>query len=93
MSQRLPGGERRKASQRHSRPAAPLQPRISRLWHPGDRVRWGDRSLDELAGQFIRLEFEFVHADLFAFAAGAAGREAGESGAADPTGNTMGGTT
>ena len=35
--------ERRKASQRHSRPAAPLQPLISRLWHPGDRVRWRDR--------------------------------------------------
>ena len=42
-TQRLPGGERRKASQRHSRPAAPLQSMISRLWHPGDRVRWRDR--------------------------------------------------
>jgi hypothetical protein len=42
-TQRLPGGERRKASQPHSRPAAPLQPLISRLWHPGDRVRWRDR--------------------------------------------------
>jgi hypothetical protein len=42
-TQRLPGGERRKASQRHSRPAAPLQPPISRLWHPGDRVRWRGR--------------------------------------------------
>ena len=42
-TQRLPGGERRKASQRHARPAAPLQPLISRLWHPGDRVRWRDR--------------------------------------------------
>jgi hypothetical protein len=42
-TQRLPGGERRKASQRHSRPAAPLQPRISRLWRPGERVRWQDR--------------------------------------------------
>jgi hypothetical protein len=41
-TQRLPGGERRKASQRHSRPAAPL-PLINRLWHPGDRVRWRDR--------------------------------------------------
>jgi hypothetical protein len=40
-TQRLPGGERRKASQRGSRPAA-LQPLISRLWHPGDRVRWRD---------------------------------------------------
>jgi hypothetical protein len=42
-TQRLPGGERRKASQRHSRPAAPLPPLTSRLWHPGDRVRWRDR--------------------------------------------------
>jgi hypothetical protein len=42
-TQRLPGGQPRKASQRHSRRAAPLQPRISRLWHPGDRVRWRDR--------------------------------------------------
>jgi hypothetical protein len=33
------------------------------------RVRWGERSLDELAGQYVRLEFEFVHADLFAFLA------------------------
>ena len=42
-TQRLPGGQPRKASQRHSRRAAPLQPRISHLWHPGDRVRWRDR--------------------------------------------------
>src|SRR4051794_10782566 len=27
---------------RHARPAAPLQA-LSRLWHPGDRVRWRDR--------------------------------------------------
>jgi hypothetical protein len=38
--------------------------------HP---FRWGVRSLDALAGQFIRLEFEFVHADLFGFVAAAAG--------------------
>ena len=43
-TQRLPGGRPRKASQRHTRPAAPLQPRISRLWRPGDRVLWGDRT-------------------------------------------------
>jgi hypothetical protein len=43
-TQRLPGGRPRKASQRHTRPAAPLQPRISRLWRPGDRVRWRDRT-------------------------------------------------
>ena len=42
-TQRLPGGERRKASQRHARRAAHLQPLISRLWRPGDRVRWRDR--------------------------------------------------
>ena len=43
-TQRLPGGQPRKASQRHTRPAAPLQPRISRLWRPGERVRWRDRT-------------------------------------------------
>jgi hypothetical protein len=42
-TQRLPGGQPRKASQRHSRRAAPVQPRTSRLWRPGDRVRWRDR--------------------------------------------------
>ena len=42
-TQRLPGGERRKASQRHARRAAYLQPLISRIWRPGDRVRWRDR--------------------------------------------------
>jgi hypothetical protein len=42
-TQRLPGGRPRKASQRRTRPAAPLQPRISRLWRPGDQVRWRDR--------------------------------------------------
>lgn len=41
-TQRLPGGQPRRASQRHSRRAAPLQPRIRRLWRPGDRVRWRD---------------------------------------------------
>jgi hypothetical protein len=34
--------------------------------HP---VRWGSRSLSELQDRFIRLEFEFVHADLFGFVA------------------------
>jgi hypothetical protein len=42
-TQRLPGGEQRKASQRHARRAAYVQPLISRLWRPGDRVRWRDR--------------------------------------------------
>ena len=58
-TQRLPGGERRKASQRHSRPAAPLQPLISRLWHPGDRVRWRDR-----IGVFRRDVGDSEHAEI-----------------------------
>ena len=43
-TQRLPGGQPRKASQRHARRAASLQSRISRLWRPGEPVRWRDRS-------------------------------------------------
>jgi hypothetical protein len=62
-TQRLPGGERRKASQRHSRPAAPLQPVISRLWHPGDRVRWRDR-----IGVFRRDVGDSEHAEKYALA-------------------------
>ena len=58
-TQRLPGGERRKASQRHSRPAAPLQPLISRLWLPGDRVRWRDR-----IGVFRRDVGDSEHAEI-----------------------------
>jgi hypothetical protein len=42
-TQRLPGGEPRKASQRRTRRAASLPPQISRL-RPGDRVRWRDRN-------------------------------------------------
>ena len=41
--QRLPAGEPRKASQRRSRRAAPSQVDVSRVWHPGDKVRWRDR--------------------------------------------------
>lgn len=60
MSQRLPGGERRKASQRHSRLAAPLQPlMISRLWHSGDRARWRDR-----IGVFHRDVGDSEHAEI-----------------------------
>ena len=40
--QRLPAGAPRNASQRRSRPAAPLQARLSRAWRPGDQVRWRD---------------------------------------------------
>ena len=58
-TQRLPGGQRRKASQRHSRPAAPLQPVISRLWHPGERVRWRDR-----VGVFRRDLGDSEHAEI-----------------------------
>ena len=58
-TQRLPGGERRKASQRHSRPAAPSQPVISCLWHPGDRVRWRDRT-----GVFRRYIGDSEHAEI-----------------------------
>ena len=57
--QRLPGGEWRKASQRHSRPAAPSQPVISRLWHPGDRVRWRERT-----GVFRRDVGDSEHAEI-----------------------------
>lgn len=42
-TQQLPGGEPRKKSQRHTRRAAPLQSQVSRVWRPGDRVRWRDR--------------------------------------------------
>jgi hypothetical protein len=38
------------------------------------RVRWRGRSLDEQQGQFVRLEFELVHADLFGFVAATHGR-------------------
>jgi hypothetical protein len=42
--QRLPAGEPRKASQRRTRRAAPLQSRISRAWRQGDAVRWRERT-------------------------------------------------
>jgi hypothetical protein len=42
--QRLPAGEPRKASQRRTRRAAPLQSRISRVWRPGVAVRWRERT-------------------------------------------------
>jgi hypothetical protein len=58
-TQRLPGGERRKASQRHARPAAPSQPLISHLWRPGERVRWQDR-----IGVFRRDAGDSEHAEI-----------------------------
>jgi hypothetical protein len=38
---------------------APLQPPISRLWHPGDRVRWRDR-----IGVFHRDVGDSEHAEI-----------------------------
>ena len=58
-TQRLPGGQPRKASQRHSRRATPVQPRRSRLWRPGDRVRWRDR-----IGVFYRDLGDNEHAEI-----------------------------
>ena len=37
---RLPGGEKRKASQRHSRRAAAPIAFVEPTWHPGDKVHW-----------------------------------------------------
>ncbi len=41
---RLPAGEPRKASQRHTRRAEPLPTRITPRWRVGDRVRWQDKA-------------------------------------------------
>ena len=41
---RLPSGEPRRASQRHTRPAAQKATEIEAPWQPGDRVRWRDRA-------------------------------------------------
>ena len=48
---RLPGGALRRASQRHSRPAAPAPIAVAPApsWMPGDQVRWKDYT-----GQFLR---------------------------------------
>jgi hypothetical protein len=58
-TQRLPAGAPRKASQRRSRRAAPLQPRLSRVWHSGDQVRWRDH-----AGVFGRDLGDGEHAEI-----------------------------
>ena len=57
--QRLPAGEPRKASQRHSRRVAALQAGISRVWRPGDQVHWRDRS-----GVFSRDLGDGEHAEI-----------------------------
>jgi hypothetical protein len=46
---RLPGGEQRKASQRHARPAASAKIVIAPRWHTGDKVYW-----QGYVGQFLR---------------------------------------
>ena len=48
---RLPGGKQRRASQRHSRPAAPAPIAVVLMpnWVPGNQVRWKDYT-----GQFLR---------------------------------------
>jgi hypothetical protein len=57
--QRLPAGEPRKASQRRTRRAAPLQAHISHIWRPGDKVRWRDR-----VGNFHRDLGDGEHAEI-----------------------------
>lgn len=41
---RLHGGELRRASQRHVRPAVAQFIRIETPWRPGDRVQWRDKA-------------------------------------------------
>jgi hypothetical protein len=48
-TQRLPGGVRRKASQRRSRPATPLQPLIGRLCILGTGCAGGTASVFSVA--------------------------------------------
>jgi hypothetical protein len=57
--QRLPAGEPRRASQRRSRRAAPLQIQISHVWRPGDKVHWQDR-----IGNFQRDLGDGEHAEI-----------------------------
>ena len=57
--QRLPAGEPRKASQRRTRQAGPSQVYASRVWHPGDKVRWRDR-----VGDFRRDLADGEHAEI-----------------------------
>lgn len=57
--QRLPGGSPRKASQRHARRAAAMPARTSRLWRPGDKVRWRERT-----GVFHRELEDGEHAEI-----------------------------
>ena len=57
--QRLPAGEPRKASQRRTRRAAPSQVYVSRVRHPGEKVRWRGR-----IGDFQRDLGDGEHAEI-----------------------------
>ena len=46
---RLPGGERRRASQRHSRPAVAAAIIIEPIWRTGDKIYW-----QGYVGQYLR---------------------------------------
>jgi hypothetical protein len=58
-TRQLPAGEPRKASQRHSRRAAPLQAPMRRVLNPGDQVRWRER-----VGVFSRDLGDGEHAEI-----------------------------
>ena len=58
-TQRLPGGEPRKASQRKARRSSPLTARISPSWRAGDGVYWQGR-----AGIFRRDVGDGEHAEI-----------------------------
>jgi hypothetical protein len=57
--QRLPAGGPRKASQRYTRPAAPIIAKITQIWRAGDAVRWKGR-----AGVFRRAVGDGEHAEI-----------------------------
>ena len=46
---RLPGGEQRRASQRHSRPAVAAAIIIEPIWRTGDKIYWQGH-----VGQYLR---------------------------------------
>jgi hypothetical protein len=54
-----PGGEMRRASQRHSRPAIVAQRRAAPTWQAGQPVSWNGR-----AGVFSRDAGDGVHAEI-----------------------------
>ena len=56
---RLPAGEPRKASQRHSWRAPPSKVSVMPVWRTGDRVRWRDR-----IGDFRREVGDGEHAEI-----------------------------